>query len=131
MIQMRIAACLFALASLLSGADSPYLKLNQTTRDGVIHLAAENISGKPIVAYVVAIEHNKESGGQATTVHYGVYSGKDQFAAGATVRVADSETRLISGELKVFVDYVRLADGTVWGDPMTEQGKEVAARFKK
>jgi hypothetical protein len=65
------------------------------------------------------------------TVHYGVYSGKDQLAAGETVQVAKLETRLISGKLKVFVDYIRLADGTVWGDPVTEQGKEVATRFKK
>jgi len=129
-VQMRIAACLVTLASMcfLNGAESPYLKLNQTTKDGVIQIAAKNVSGKPIVAYVVVVQQGK---GQSTTVHHGVYSGKDQFAVGQTVQVAKLETRLMSGDLKVFVDYVRLADGTVWGDPVTEQGKEVAARFKK
>ncbi len=128
---MRMAACVLALGSistLLSGAESPYLKLSQTIKDQAIRNEAENVSGKPIVAYVVTIEHSK---GQSTTVHYGVYSGKDQFAAGRSVQVATLEARLISGELKVVVDYVRLADGTTWGDSATEQGKEVAARFSK
>jgi hypothetical protein len=116
------------MSTILSGAESPYLKLTQVTNDQVIRIAAQNVSEKPIVAYAVAIQH---SNGQSTTVHYAVYSGQDQFAVGGVVSVANLETRLISGELKIFVDYVRLADGATWGDPVTEQGKEVAARFKK
>jgi hypothetical protein len=126
---MRIVACLIALASFCfpGGAESSYLKLNQVEKDGVIQVSAENISGKPIIAYVVVIAHSK---GQSTTVHHGVYTGKDQFAAGQSVPVAKLETRRISGELKLSIDYIRMADGTVWGNPVTKEGKEIAARFK-
>jgi len=127
----KLLACLIALTSaaiILCGAESPYLKLNQSAKDGKIQVAAENISGKPIVAYVVVIQH---SNGQSTTVHSSVYSGSDQFGAGKTAEVDNLDIRNISGELRVFVDYVRLADGTVWGDPVTERGKEVAAQLSK
>ena len=127
----KLLVCLIALtsaATILCGAESPYLKVNQSTKDGKIQVAAENISGKAIVAYVVVIQH---SNGQSTTVHSSVYRGSDQFGAGKTAEVENLDTRNISGELRVFVDYVRLADGTVWGDPVTEQGKEVAARLSK
>ena len=35
------------------------------------------------------------------------------------------------GPAKVFVDYVRLADGTTWGDATTDQAKQIAVRFQK
>lgn len=132
---MRIATLLTVLVSIclsLTGADSrPYLKLRQYAKDGKIQVAVENVSGKPIVAYVVAVEYAKKGGGQSTTVHYGVYSGEDQFAPGDKVHVAELKASRVSGDPKVLVDYVRLADGNTWGDQVTEQGKEVAARFEK
>ena len=127
---MRVAASLIALAMVLPGAESPYLKVHQKAEDGIIHLSAENVSDKPIVAYVVAVERKTDSG-KATIVHSGVYTGEDQFAAQGTVSLGTLDTRSSSAAPSVIVDYVRLSDGTVWGDAVTEQGKEVAARFKK
>jgi hypothetical protein len=125
---MRLSICLAVVASMLFASDSPFLKLNRTSSNGEIQFAAQNISGKPVVAYVVAVQH---SSGQSSTVSYGVYTGEDRLAAGASVDVAKLDARALSGEVTAFVDYVRLADGTNWGDPVTEQGKEVAARFSR
>ena len=132
---MRLAPLVAALVFIclnLTGADrNPYLKLRQRTKDGKIQFAIQNASGKPIVAYVVAVEYTSQDGSQSKTVHYGVYSGKDRFVAGRTLQVAELEARRVSGEPTILVDYVRLADGTTWGDHVTDEGKEVAARFKK
>ncbi len=125
---MRSLLPILALTSLLLAADSPYLKLNRATTGGQIEVAVENISGKPVVAYVVAVQH---SNGQSSTVSYGVYTDGDHLAPGALIGVAKVDSRSVSGELTAYVDYVRLADGTSWGDTVTEQGKLVAARFRK
>jgi hypothetical protein len=60
-----------------------------------------------------------------------VYTGNDKFAAGDTIELAKVNAPSESGTVRAFVDYVCLSDGTVWGDAVTEQAKEVAARFKK
>jgi hypothetical protein len=64
---MRIAACLIALAPILMGADSPYLKLHKTTKDRITRFSAENAAGKSITAYVVVIENSDEQEEASTT----------------------------------------------------------------
>lgn len=116
------------ISTVLCGAEDFYLKLRQTAKEGKTHLTAENISGKPIVAYVVVVQHKS---GQTTTVHSGVYTGNDRLAAGSILQLANLEPGVGPDEWNVFIDYVRLEDGRSWGDPITEQGKATAARFNK
>lgn len=116
------------VSTVLCGAEDFYLKLKQTAKDGKTLLTAENISGKPIIAYVIVVQHKS---GQSTTVHSGAYSGNDRLAAGSVLQVANLEPGATPDEWKIFIDYVRLEDGRSWGDPITEQGKATAARFNK
>ena len=126
---MRIAVLVTAVLSMClgaSGADSnPYLKLTSVMKDGKFLISVKNVSHQPIVAYVIRYE----DGGHSAT-HHGVYTGKDVFAAGKTVKVVFA-AQSASSTPKIFVDYVRLADSSSWGDPVTQDGKEVAARFQK
>ena len=126
MPKMVFVAALFSMCLGLPGADTnPYLKLTSVIKDGKVRVSAENISHKPMVAYVVAFE----DGGKSATSH-GVYSGKDVFAPGTTVEIV-LDVNSLSNSSKIFVDYLRFADGSSWGAPVTQDGKEVAARFQK
>jgi hypothetical protein len=132
---MRYALCLLLFAGMgfcFTGADTnPYLKLSEFRKNGKVQLVAQNISGKPIIAYVIAVVRRK-GGHDDTNIYSGVYSGKDTLASGKSIDVAEWNARMMSNAptANIFVDYVRLADGTTWGNSVTEQGKEVAARFK-
>lgn len=110
----------------VSGADTnPYIKLTHVIKDGTVRISAKNISQKPIVAYVVALE----DGGQATT-HHDFYAGRDSFGPGKTIQLIFA-LQSVSGMPRVFVDYVRLADSSTWGNAVTDEGKDVAASFQK
>ena len=125
-------AALLAVSLGLSGRDlsgvvetNPYMKLTHVIKDGTLRISAKNISHKPIVAYVVAFE----DGGQSTT-HHDFYTGRDAFGPGKTIELVFAVPSGSSAP-KVFVDYVRLADNSTWGNPVTEDGKDVAASFQK
>ena len=132
---MRIAIFTVALfsicfgaprADVVSGADTnPYVKLTQVVRDGTVRVSAKNISQKPIVAYVVALEE----GGESKT-HHNYYTGRDSFGPGKTVELIFA-LHSASSTPRVFVDYVRLSDRSTWGNPVTDDGKDVAASFQK
>lgn len=132
---MRRTLCQFLFASFgfyFSGArTNPYLRLSESTKNGKVQLVPENTSGRPIVAYVVAVVRRRGSLNQEK-VYAGVYTGKDSLPSGKSIQLAQWETRMMSNAPTphLFVDYVRMADGTAWGNCVTEQGKEVAARFK-
>jgi hypothetical protein len=135
-MHMRVTLCLFVFASIgfsFSGADSnPYLKLSEFRKDGKVRLVAQNIAGKPIIAYVIAVVRRKGGHDEQTNVYSGAYTGKDTLASGKSIDLAEWDTRLMSSSPtpNIFVDYVRLADGTTWGNSATARGKEVAAQFK-
>jgi len=87
-----------------------------------MRLAVKNISQRPIVAYVVVVESENHR-----SVLHGVYTGKDTLAVGKTATLL--ETAAPVDQMKISIDYVRLADGTTWGDASTDDAKEISARF--
>src|SRR6266852_3136330 len=103
-----IASVLFVAVGVSAAANSPFLRLEHTSKAGKVQFAVKNVSQRPIVAYVVVAESQNHR-----SVWHGVYTGKDALAAGQTA----------------IVGYVRLADGTTWGDATTDDAKEIAARF--
>jgi hypothetical protein len=73
-LHMRIALLTAAFLSMcfgapkaeLSGANiDPYIKLTQVIKNGTLRITAKNVSNKPVVAYVIAVE----DGVQLTTHH--------------------------------------------------------------
>jgi len=117
-----IASALFVAVGVSAAPNSPFLRLEHTSKAGKVQFAVKNVSQRPIVAYVVVAESQNHR-----SVWHGVYTGKDALAAGQTAIVGE-----VSGpesQVKVIVDYVRLADGTTWGDATTDDAKEIAARF--
>jgi hypothetical protein len=129
---MRYALCLLVFAGIgfcFSGSDTnQYLKLSEFRGNGKTRLVARNTSGRPVVAFVVAAVHRKTGQEDTTSVYSAVYSGKDNLASGKSINVGEWDTH--ETPPNVFVDYVRLADGTTWRNSVTEQGKEIAARFR-
>jgi hypothetical protein len=131
---MRLAILTVALFSMCVGVRAgrlpegdanPYVKVTQVVKGGTIHVSVKNISHKPVVAYVLAVEN----AGQLTT-HHDYFTGRDVFAPGKTVELVFAVPQS-SGTPKVFVDYLRLADNSTWGNPVTDDGKDVAATFQK
>jgi hypothetical protein len=127
---LLLTATLLSVSLAMPGAErivaenNPYVRLTQTIKDGTLRVTAKNISHKPILAYVVAVEN----GGQATT-HHDFFTGRDAFAPGKTVEIVFAVSP--STTPNVFVDYVRLSDRSSWGNAITDDGKDVAASFQK
>jgi hypothetical protein len=119
-----IASVLLVAIGASAAPNSPFLRLEQTNRSGKVQLAVKNISQKPIVAYVVVVENPSHR-----SVFRGVYTGKDSLAAGQSATVG--EVAAPNDQVRAFVDYVRLADGTTWGDAVTDDAKEISARFQQ
>ena len=131
---MRIATITVALVSMClgmsaaklpAGDSNPNIKLTQVAKDGTLHVSIKNTSRKPILAYVVAVE----DAGQSTT-HHDFFTGRSPFAPGKTVELVFALPST-SSTPRVFVDYLRLSDNSTWGNPVTEDGKSVAATFEK
>jgi hypothetical protein len=119
-----IASVLFVAVGVSAAPNSPFLRLEQTNKAGKVQLAVKNVSQKPIVAYVVVVESPNHR-----SVLHGVYTGKDALAAGQSARVGEVDAPM--NQVKASVDYVRLADGTIWGDGATDDAKEISARFQQ
>jgi hypothetical protein len=119
--------CFGASAATVPGtATNPVLKLTQETKDGTIRVTLKNISKKPISAFVVALD----DGTQSKTTHHKYYGGRTQFEPGKTVDLVFA-VHTASTAPNVFVDFVRLSDGSAWGSAVTDAGKDVAASFEK
>jgi hypothetical protein len=117
-----IASLVLIAISVPAAPNSPFLRLEKMNKGGKVQIAVKNISQKPIVAYVVVVESpNRRS------VWHGVYTDKDALAAGESATVGEVATS--EGQSRAFIDYVRLADGTTWGDATTDDAKEISARF--
>jgi len=48
---------------------------------------------------------------------------------GQTVKLGEIPAGSAADKLNAYVDYVRLADGTTWGNIATDEAKEIAAHF--
>lgn len=119
-----VSVALLIAIGLAGASDSPYFGLKQTTAKDKVQLTGTNISQTPIVAYVVVLERAHQR-----VVWHGVYTGGDELGAGKTVEVG--EVPLGMEHVEVTVDYVRLSDGTTWGNATSDEAKEIAARFRK
>ena len=118
-----LIALLVLVAICVSAAPiSPFLRLEKMNKGGKVQLAVKNISQKPIVAYVVVVESPNHR-----SVWHGVYTDNDALAAGQSATVGELPTP--GDRSRAFIDYVRLADGTTWGDATTDDAKEISARF--
>ena len=121
-----LSVCLGAPRTDVPGADTnPYIKLTHEIKDETLRISAKNVSQKPILAYVIAVE----DGGQITT-HHDYYTGRGSFGPGKTIQLTFA-LHSASGAPRVFVDYLRLADRSTWGSAVTDDGKDVAASFEK
>ena len=130
---MRIVMLTAAVLAMSLGLPGPILptnehgpiKLTQTIKNGTLRVSMKNISNLPISAYVVAVE----DGGQWKT-HHDFFTGRDAFKPGKTIELVFAVQSSASTP-NVFVDYVRLADKSTWGNRVTEDAKDVAASFQK
>jgi hypothetical protein len=117
-----IASMLFVTVGVSAALDGPFLRLEQTSKAGKVQLSVKNVSQKPIVAYVVVVDSPNHR-----SVLHGVYTGKDALVAGQSATVGEADAPM--DQVKAYVDYVRLADGTTWGDAATDDAREISARF--
>ena len=123
---LLLSACLGLPGAEFSGAQSNSpIKLTQVIKGGTLRISAKNVSHQPILAYVVAVENGSQS-----TTHHDFYTGRDAFGPGKTIELVFA-VQSPAHAPKVFVDYVRLADRSTWGNPVTDDGKDVAASFEK
>ena len=116
-----IASVLLLATSVSAVPNSPFLSVNQTKKNGKTELVVKNVSHRPIVAYVVIVDSPDHR-----SVYHGVYTGKDALAAGKTATIGE----VAPTDVKVSIDYVRLADGTTWGAAATDDAKEISSRFR-
>ncbi len=126
MYTLRTAALLLLAAGLSVAGNTPFFHLKQTTKRGTIQVTGTNVCHTPIVAYVVIFERAHQR-----TVWHGVYTNGDVLQTGKSVRVGIVPQGTLLGRPIVTLDYVRLADGTSWGDAQTDEAKEIEARFHK
>jgi|ERR1700728_964964 hypothetical protein len=94
-----IASVLFVAVGVSAAHNSPFLRLEQTSRAGRVQLAVKNVSQKPIVAYLVAVESPNHR-----SVLHGVYTGKDALAMGQSATVGEADAPM--NQVKASVDYV-------------------------
>jgi hypothetical protein len=126
MRRLMLVVVLISVAAKLPGAGpSPFFLLAETVKNGSIHITGKNISGKAIVAYVVVADSAHQR-----TVWHGVYTEGDTLRTGAKITVGDIPVGPSSAQVNVVVDYVRLADGTTWGDAATDQSRDISARYQ-
>ena len=78
-------------------------------------LVIKNISGEPIVAYVLT-SHSKSRDGSATRTYSGTFSGEDSMAPGHSLELGEAD----SASKELSVQYVRLANDWRCGEAPPE-----------
>jgi hypothetical protein len=130
---MRIAtltAALLSISLVLPGANLPRtdngpIRLTQTIKNGMLRVSMKNVSKRSITAYVVAVEEGAQS-----NTHHDFFTGRDAFRPGKTIELVFA-VKSPSSTPNVFVDFVRLADSSTWGNQVTDDAKDVAASFQR
>jgi len=110
----------------LGNADSPFFRLTVMEKDSNLGVSGKNTSKSPIVAYVVFAEH-----GHSRVVWKGAFSAGESLKPGKIIELGHVPIGPASERVTILVDYLRLADGTEWGNSTTEEAKELAARYGK
>lgn len=126
---LLIAATMTVMTLNTFGADcSTVIQVRHRTRDGKEEFTVKNVSGKPIIAYVIANDERDPSG-NASHVFYGVFTDGDSLRPGDSMEISS----VSSDQLKLTpsIDYVRLAGGWSCGAASTEQTKEIVMRLSK
>jgi hypothetical protein len=130
---MRIVILTAALLSMFPGlpgaefsrGDNNPIRLTHTLKDGTLRVSMKNVSHKPILAYVIGVEGE----GQSNT-HHDFFTGRNSFGPGKTIELVFA-LQSASGAPRVYVDFVRLADNSTWGNQVTEDARDVAASFQR
>lgn len=130
---MRRFTLILAMAAMMVfkafGADcASAIQVRQRLQNGKVELTAKNISGKPMVAYVVATDA-RDANGNLTNVFSGVFTDGDSLQPGTAMEIGSVVSS--GSDMKPVVDYVRLAGGWTCGSASTQQAKDVAARLQK
>ena len=120
-----IGVALLIALGLADAGDNPFFRLVRSRAKDKVQLTGTNISRAPIVAYVVVLERAHQR-----VVWFGVYTDGDKLGVGKSVEVGAVPDGTASEQAKVTVDYIRLADGTSWGNATSDQAKEIAARSR-
>ena len=90
-------------------------------------ITARNISGHPIVAYVITSTPVVGSDTKSYSFH-GVFTDGDSLHPRQAMQLGTVPRRQVNGLLQV--DYVRLSDSTTCGAMATRDARQVAARFQ-
>ncbi len=123
---LSAALLLSVLPVAFGSTDSPLFRVKQESKNSVVHLTGTNTAQAPILAYVVVAEI-----GRSRKTWKSVCNTGEELKPGASIEIGTMNTGTESGDANVVVDYVLLADGTMWGPATTEEAKEIKARFKK
>ncbi len=109
-----------------SGDCGSIIKLRQHNKNGQTQIDGRNSSRKPIVAYVV-VDGPKAPQDYRTFTLHGLFTNGDSMRPGSSMNLGSFEQRKTQGSL--FVDYVRLADGTTCGKAESSDAKAISTRF--
>jgi|1186.fasta_scaffold23505_1 hypothetical protein len=125
---MRLLTVLAAILTLgisaQAAGDGSFLQLRQSTSSGETHIVGKNVSRGSIVAYVVVAER-----GTHKAVFHGVYTAGDSLHRNNTVDIGRAS--LGGPPERLYLDFVRLADGTTQGEAATDDAKEIVGRVQK
>jgi hypothetical protein len=134
MRQMRVvlvalAPFLFlgARASAQSNNCKAFITASESDHGAATVIKARNVSHQPIVAYVITSTPVVKDDTKSYSLH-GVFTDGDSLRPRQAMQLGAVPRRRVNGLLQV--DYVRLADGTSCGALVTQDAKQVAARFE-
>ena len=120
------AATTILIALNAFGSDcASIIQLQHKKDNGKETVVVKNVSGKPIVAYVVATDISQPTGDRVQ-VFSGVFTDGDSLHPGVSLAIGSVSS---DTDLKPMIDYVRLADGSTCGAASTNEAKAVAERF--
>jgi hypothetical protein len=120
------AITLCILVGAVASSDCPFLAVEQVSKNGRVHVMAKNVTKQPILAYVVVGDR-----GSQHSVWKGVFSEGSTLKEGHSFDIGEAPGVSTTNSTRIFVDYVRLTDGTNWGLASTQEAKEVIASFQK
>lgn len=123
---LLLVPVLVARASAQSNGCKAFITASESNHGATTVIKARNVSHRPIVAYVVT-NTPADKGDTISYSLHGVFTDGDSLRPSKAMQLGVVPRRRVKGQLQV--DYVRLADGTSCGALVTQDAKQVAARF--